>query len=62
MIYSSNEKVIYINIGNTPIMTVMRGTERIFPDVEPVVESFSCFARGHWVDDYPWTDDLPWKD
>lgn len=62
MIRFSTEKVIYINFGNTPIITVMRGTERIFPDSEPIVETYSCFASGHWIDDYPWTDNLPWKD
>lgn len=62
MIRYGTEKVIYINIGNTPIMAVMRGNEVLYPEDEPIVETPSCFASGHWRDDLPWTDDLPWKD
>ena len=61
MIKVGIQNILNIMYGDTQIIAVHIGSEKVWPE-DSNNTTRSCFALGHWIDEYPWTDNLPWVD
>lgn len=69
MIKINGNNIIGVYIQQTPIIAVYINRQLVWSKRKPtpsggddIIEIYSCFARGYWVDSDPWTDDTPWTD
>lgn len=62
MINVRTQNILNIMYGDTQVIAVHIGSQKVWPEDKEINSIQSCFASGHWIDEYPWTDNLPWTD